>query len=268
MKKYAVIGNPINHSLSPILHEYLYDIFNIDAVYNRIKITNEDELKRFLKKNTYNGFNITLPYKERILDYKYPINSRTKSIGSGNIITYVDDEIFINNTDWYGFILAIGKNKINLNGKEVIVIGYGGVAKSVLYAIDKLNPKLIKIFNRTSLEDLIFSDNISTYSFDIINDHIKNNSIIINCTSIGLNNEMSPLCSEMISENQIIIDVIYKLNKSQLINSGIEKGARTMDGLDMFIYQGLLSHEIWFGNSIINNIDIVEIREHLRKFQC
>ena len=79
---------------------------------------------------------------------------------------------------------------------------------------------------------------------------------------------MSPLCSEMISENQTIIDVIYKLNKSQLINTGIEKGARTMDGLDMFIYQGLLSHEIWFGNSILNNIDIVKIREHLRKFQC
>ena len=151
MKRYAVIGNPINHSLSPILHEYLYDIFNIDAVYNRIKITNEDELKRFLKKNTYNGFNITLPYKERILDYKYPINNRTKSIGSGNIITYVNDEIFINNTDWYGFILAVGKNKINLNDKEVIVIGYGGVAKSILYALNKMNPKLIKLFNLTSL---------------------------------------------------------------------------------------------------------------------
>ena len=115
---------------------------------------------------------------------------------------------------------------------------------------------------------MFFPNNTFTYSFRSINENIKNDSIIVNCTSIGLNSEESPLSNEMINENQTVIDVIYKANGSKLINLAKKKGARVMDGLDMFIYQGLISHEIWFDNKIIDKLDIDMIRQYLRESQC
>ena len=267
MKRFAVIGNPIDHSLSPQLHSYIYNKLGIKAEYLKIFIKDHYDLSIFIKDNKLDGFNITLPYKTHILSHSKNINIRCKNIGSGNVAYYKGNQLLINNTDWYGFILSLKKNKINLYGKEVLIIGMGGVGRAVYFALNTIKTKKIKIFTRKKIKNYTFIKNSNTSKFCIKNlpKHIHENSVIINCTPVGMNNGNTPFKTSLITSKQIIIDTVYKLGNSELINSSIERGAKVMDGMDMFIYQGLLSHEIWFNSNIIDKLNIDKIRKHLEE---
>ena len=266
MKKFGVIGNPISHSLSPQLHNYIYNKFGIYAEYSKLLIKDSYDLSEFIIDNKFDGFNITLPYKEIVLTHSKNINMRGKTIGSGNVAIYKDNQLFINNTDWFGFLLALKNNKINLYNKEVIIIGMGGVGKAIYYALNTIKVKKIKIFSRKKIKNSAFIKNSNTSKFNInkLPDYIDENSIIINCTPIGMNDNNTPFDTSLITSKQIIIDTIYKLGYSELIKSAIERGAKIMDGLDMFIYQGLLSHEIWFNDDVIAKINMDKIKKHLK----
>ena len=137
MKQFAVIGNPIEHSLSPDLHNYVYKLLSINALYKKKKVFHSElsQIMDDLRTGELNGVNVTIPHKENVIEYLDEINPRAKTIGAVNVIHKNGDKLFGNNTDWFGFTSALKKNGIKVSGKEVIVLGAGGTSKSIIFSL-------------------------------------------------------------------------------------------------------------------------------------
>ena len=271
MKKFIVIGNPIKHSLSPFLHNWVFNELNIDASYDRRRIE-KSEISIYMNKiskGILDGMNITLPYKNESLLHVDHINPRAKSIGSINHVMFNNGKLIGNNTDWYGFVKSMNKANINLNNRDVILIGGGGVSRAIIFAMIQMGVSRIYLFNRTFSKIVNLSNNIiSCHKYNELGEYINDNSIIINCTSIGMNNEKSPINSNFINKSQKIIDIIYTPLKTKLILDAEAIGAQTISGLDMFIYQALASLDLWFGESISDKVNFNNLRNYIESKLC
>ncbi len=268
MKNFIVIGNPIEHSLSPDLHNWIFKKLKINAIYNKI-LCNEIDIISQIKNDKINGINVTLPFKETIINFVDEINLRVKSIGSVNCIVKNKNKLIGYNTDWYGFSKLINNNKVDIQNKEVIVIGAGGVSRAVIFSLIQMRVKKIKIFNRSIIKAKKLENNIiKSFHLDEINDSIKDDSIIINCTSIGMINNDLPILDKLISANQTIIDTIYNPYKTELLKLAQSKGAKIVNGMDMFIYQAIASLELWLNDSIGDKLDYQELRKYLKEILC
>ena len=135
----GIIGNPIKHSLSPALHSFWMKEHKIESIYNiyELEKKNISSFLNSLKDRNIVGLNVTIPYKNTIIQYLDSINTRAESIGSVNCLMKVNSEIIGNNTDWYGFIMSIKQNNIDLNNKNVVVLGAGGAAKAVIFSLNQ-----------------------------------------------------------------------------------------------------------------------------------
>lgn len=152
MKKFAIIGNPIQHSLSPIMHQWIFNTLNIKAQYIKINIS-ESEISQIcnnLNNGSLNGINITIPFKEKMIAYIDEVNPRAQEIGSVNCILSSNCRLIGNNTDWYGFSMILKKNNISLQNRQIIVLGAGGSSKAILYALKQNGAKKILLFNRSN----------------------------------------------------------------------------------------------------------------------
>ena len=190
MKKFGIIGNPIKHSLSPVLHNYWFNKYGIDASYSIIE-TKEKELKDIVKKirdQEITGINVTLPFKQKIINQTDQIINDAKLTGSVNTILFDEGKIIGENTDVFGLQAAYLKEIDNCEKKNALVIGAGGVSPSVILSLQKTGLKKISISNRTN-EKCIFLKKFSYLNiipWDNLEDEVKNFDIIINATSLGL----------------------------------------------------------------------------------
>ena len=271
MKHYAVIGSPVQQSLSPIMHQWVFDSLKINAEYKKIKLE-ENELPGIIQKmrsGELDGLNITIPFKESIVQYLDKINPRVQSIGAANCIINSDSMIIGNNTDWYGFSMMLKINDINLTDKEVIVLGAGGSAKSILYALRKMGVEKILLINRSIEKAKALQDNyVIANSMDDTENIIKTDSIIINTTSVGMESSKSPIDLGLIHKNQVLIDIIYSPMETCILKFGRKIGAFTVNGLDMFIHQGLASLDLWFGSSISTQVNLPKLKTYLESELC
>ena len=187
MKKFLVIGNPIEHSLSPELHNYWIKKNNINAIYEKQKL-NEDQLEQYIsqiKDNIIDGINVTVPFKKTVIPYLDELSFEAKSTQSVNTIYQKDNKIVGHNTDIFGFRTSIEKTEYDLKNKEVLILGAGGVVPSIIFSLIKMKVSKITISNRTKekAENLrkIYKD------LEIIKwGDISNFDMIINATSLGL----------------------------------------------------------------------------------
>jgi len=276
MKQFAVIGNPITHSLSPQLHSWVFKHLRIVADYEAINCTKEQLPKVIAKLRTgeLNGINITLPLKQDVLPFLDVVDDDVKNIGAVNCIEFNNNKIIGHNTDWKGFSKAIQSNNIKICGRNAIVVGAGGVAKSVVYALSKSNIKKIFIINRTAehayklIEEFkqIFTNiDIEFVQWYKISKNVLSQSIIINCTSIGMSPKVdeNPVPKKYLFPSQTIIDTIYSPCQTKFCQIGESLGADTMSGLPMLIYQALASQEIWFNNPVSLKVPTDEIHKYL-----
>ena len=271
MKHFAVIGSPVDHSLSPAMHQWVFDSLKLDAKYEKIKVSN-NELPKIIKKmqnGELDGVNITIPYKEMIIEHLDEVNQRAKSIGAVNCILKSGSKIIGNNTDWYGFSMVLKNNDINPIGREVIVLGAGGSAKSILYALRHMGVQKILLLNRSIKRAQVFHDEcILAFCLDDADNIIKTDSIIINTTSVGMQSSQSPIDFGLIHKNQILIDIIYTPLKTGILEFGQKIGAITVNGLDMFIHQGLASLDLWFGSSVSTQVNFPKLKTYLESHLC
>ena len=255
MKKYLVIGNPINHSLSPKLHNYWLKKNDIEANYDKqlIEKKNVKEIIEDLRSQKIEGLNVTVPFKSEVIKFLDVLSDEAQITNSVNTIYKEKDKLIGHNTDIAGFELAIRYTKYNIEKKKVLILGAGGVAPSIVYALKKLNASEIFISNRTLekaeeiknkfryLKVLNWGDN---YSFDMI----------INATSVGLNEtDNINLNYENKGENQFFYDVIYNPNETNFLKEAKKKFHKTENGKMMFIYQAHQAFTIW--HKIMPKID-------------
>ena len=247
MKKYLVIGNPIDHSLSPELHNYWIKNKNIDAIYEKKKINSEDleKLISEFKKRKFAGANITIPFKKEIIPFLDKLSPEAKITQSVNTIYLENNEIIGHNTDIDGFELGIKETKFNINNKKIFILGAGGVVSSIIYALRKMNASKIIVSNRTKhkAENLkkLFNNLIITNWGDI-----PNFDMIINATSIGLKkDDKIELDFSQTESNKFFYDVIYNPTETHFLKIGNELNCKTENGKKMFVYQAFAAFKIW-----------------------
>tara|TARA_B100000614_G_scaffold161607_1_gene143927 strand:- start:66 stop:887 length:822 start_codon:yes stop_codon:yes gene_type:complete len=259
-KKFGIIGSPIKHSLSPVLHEYWFEKYKIDAKYSIFDIQSSD-LKKIIekiRKKEISGINVTLPYKQKIVSHTDILINDAELTSSVNTVYLDQNETIIGeNTDVFGLQAAYLKELDNISKKKALVIGAGGVSPSVILSLQKSGIKDIFIINRTK-EKCIFLKkkfkDLKILEWSNLKDEIRNFDIIINATSLGLKNGKDfNFNFENTRQNLIYIDTIYNPLETKTLKYLKEKDIKVFNGLDMFIYQGQKAFYLW--NKINPEID-------------
>ena len=259
-KKFGIIGNPIKHSLSPVLHEYWFKKYDIDADYSIIEASDKDlpKILEKVKQGYYSGINVTLPFKQKIINHVDKLVNDAELAGSVNTVLLDNDNIVIGeNTDVYGLQAAYLKEIDSITNKKALVIGAGGVSPSVILSIQKSGIRNISITNRTNEKCIFLKKKFSFLNIIPWSDlklEIKNFDIIINATSLGLKNGEDFIFNFSGTKSQVIyIDTIYNPLETKTFKYLKEEGRKVFNGLDMFIYQGQKSFYLW--NKINPEID-------------
>ena len=261
MNKYLVIGNPIEHSLSPKLHNFWIKANNLDAIYEKKKF-NENEIAELIleiKKKNIHGINVTVPFKKVVIPYLDLLTFEARSTQSVNTIYLENNKLVGHNTDIEGFERSIQDLKLDLINKKALVLGAGGVVPSIIFALNKMKVSEVIISNRTkskaeSLKDLFKNIKIVEWG------EIPEFDIIINATSVGLKNEdKMNLDISKIGKNKFFYDVIYKPSETNFLKTGKKLGNRTENGKMMFIYQAQGAFKMWHGIQPKINTEVIKI---------
>ena len=247
MKKYLVIGNPIEHSLSPKLHNHWLKENNIDALYDKKKL-NENDISGIIdeiKKDKINGINVTIPFKKSVIPFLDQLNPLAEEVQSVNTIFKKNNKVVGDNTDVVGFEQALKHINYSVKNKKIFILGAGGVVPSIIFALKKLGASKIILSNRTEkkardlkkihtdLEIIAWGENID---FDMI----------INATSLGLkSDDQIKLDFSKVGSDKLFYDVIYNPTRTNFLLKGKELGSKVENGKMMFIYQAQLAFKIW-----------------------
>jgi shikimate dehydrogenase len=249
MKKFLVIGNPIEHSLSPTLHNYWIKSNGINAIYEKQKL-DDSELRLIieqLKKRKIDGVNITVPYKKTIIPFLDELSIEAEVTQSVNTLYLKSNKVVGHNTDIIGFETSIQKSNYDVFNKEVLILGAGGVVPSIIFALNKMKVSKIKISNRTKEK----AENLKKHykNIELMEwGEVPNVDMIINATSIGLKKkDVMKLDFSLMSGNKFFYDVIYNPKETNFLKIGKELGNKTLNGKLMFIYQALYAFKVWHG---------------------
>ena len=263
MKKYLVIGNPIEHSLSPKLHNFWIKQYKIKATYNKRKL-NKDEIKNLIldvKDKKISGLNVTVPYKKEIINYLDELTPEANKTQSVNTVFLNGNKIIGHNTDISGFELAMKKLDFKVVDKEILIMGAGGVVSSLIFALHKMNVKKIIVMNRTRSK----AENLKNLFKNIIIldwGEMPDCDIFINATSIGLKKgDKINLDFSKISKNKLFYDIIYNPEKTNFLKTGKDLGNKTENGKMMFIYQAIAAFKIWHGLEPKINNNVIKLLE-------
>jgi shikimate dehydrogenase len=255
-KTYCIIGDPIDHSLSPAIHNAAFTTLGLNCSYIAFRVQ-EGQLKNSmdsLRAINIGGFNVTMPHKVTVLNYVDRSDKNTEMVGAANTVNNEGGKFHAYNTDVVGFIEPLRQRKIDLNGFEVLILGAGGAARAVAVALSQeKGVSKINIFNRdidrsTSLANMI---NKSGIEIGIIsqNDVQKiafRSNLIINTTPLGMKNEQSLIKTSSISKESIVYDIVYKPIETKLLENARTAGAQVIYGYEMLLEQAIASFKIWF----------------------
>jgi len=256
----CVIGHPIAHSMSPVMHNAALNDLSLDYVYLAFDIPPNDLEKAILgfKKSNMKGISVTIPHKEAIIPYLDELDPLSKQIGAVNAVKNEGGVLLGRNTDALGAKQALLDGGFKIEGKKALILGAGGAARAISFA---LSEKMDEIFisNRTEeraiklAKELHDKTKIKATGKDMSEKTLRSLAysvdILINTTPIGMYPEIdiSPISKDLLNENLFIFDIIYNPLQTRLLKDAKEIGSKTLNGLDMFINQGALAFEWWTG---------------------
>lgn len=253
-KIYAVIGDPIDHSLSPAIHNAAFGFLGLDCSYIAYKIP-KGELKvgvESLKKINLGGFNVTIPHKVDMMKLLDTVDDDCKLIGATNTVSNENGILKGYNTDMDGFLEPIKKRNIVCKDLDVLLLGAGGAARAIVAAFAKEKARKITIANRTKerAEELIKF----TKKLGLESDHVDltdagnmagRYKFIVNATSVGMKTNESPISTKNINKDSIVYDIVYRPPETELIVQSQKQGATIIYGWEMLLGQAVRSFEIW-----------------------
>jgi shikimate dehydrogenase len=265
-KLIGVIGNPIEHTISPQLHNTISSFFGVDLLYVPFRVE-KDELQnaiKGLKAMNFLGFNITIPFKKEVMKY---IDDNTKEallMGAVNTVKNIDGRFYGYNTDAEGFSRSFKEEvRTGLKNKKVVLLGAGGAARAIAVKAAIEGAASISIINRSQIKSTEISEMVNnnfkritksySYSDPEISGIIRGCDVIINATPVGMYPEygVSPLEDfDLLTGKQIVFDTIYNPKQTYLLYEASRRGCKTINGLGMLFYQGINSYEIWTGIKI------------------
>ncbi|KLU58579.1 shikimate dehydrogenase [Peptococcaceae bacterium CEB3] len=251
---YAVIGDPIDHSLSPLMHTAGYRALGLEAKYLRFRVS-RDQLKDAalgLRSLGFAGWNVTIPHKEAIIPYLDELTPAAVAAGAVNTVKNAEGRLIGHNTDGEGFIRAIAESVSSWQGKTAAILGAGGAARGIALALKEKGVRLI-ILNRTpgKAEELVrllragggeaCAEELAAGAW------LSEADLVVQTTPVGLRGEPYPLSLQGIKKGTLVVDIIYKPWQTPFLREAQDLGCRTMNGLAMFLHQGALAWEFWRG---------------------
>lgn len=253
MRKTAVIGYPVSHSLSPRLHGLWLRKYRIEGEYTAIEVTpnNLPEFLRDLSAQGFCGINVTVPHKEAVVKFLDEIDNTAQAIGAVNTITVCDGKLEGTNTDAYGFIENLRQNGFPAAKNKAVVLGAGGAARAVVKALT--DEKFVKIIlvNRTAAKAEAIAKNnpgVEVAGWENREKTLSGADLLINTTTLGMQGK-EPLTLDLsiLPRQAVVNDLVYTPLITPLLTDAKACGNKTVDGLGMLIYQAVPAFEKWFG---------------------
>ena len=244
---FAVIGHPIEHSLSPELHKIAFRMMDLDLCYTKIDVPPE-KLDDFMKAAPliFKGLNVTIPHKEKVMKYCERVDPLVEEVKATNTLKFGDvTECY--NTDVKGVRISI-EDVVDPKGKKVAIIGAGGAARAAVVAFYK--DAEVAIFNRTFEKAQKLAKEFGVSAFPLSKyELLRNYDIIINATPVGMDGKSTPFPPDVLREGQVVMDMVYRPLYTPLLLEAIRRGAIAVNGLKMLVIQGVESERVWLGRA-------------------
>lgn len=267
IKKFAVIGHPIGHTMSPFIHNRLFKLSGIEAEYTKLDIAPEnlaDEYKNVLSK--LDGYNITIPHKQNIIPLINEIDEKAKMYGSVNTVANIDGVAKGYTTDPDGFLKALDAAGIVLDGR-VVILGCGGVARTMAYEVVLKGLPLLFAVRKEDVEiaKSLCSEIENTVkgakvSFCLIDELEGDINVLVNATPLGMfpKVDVQPVSDSVINRCASVFDAVYNPLETVLIKKALANGAKAVGGMSMLVWQAVVAHEKWDG-SVYDKDDIAKL---------
>jgi shikimate dehydrogenase len=253
----AIIGDPVEHSLSPVMHNAAFNELGLNLVYVAFTVT-PTELKTAVlgaKSLNLRGLNVTMPHKHAVMNYLDDVDQTAKNIGAVNTVLNNNGKLVGYNTDGAGAMIALQENGVDAEEKKLVLLGAGGAAKAIAYQAAQDVEELV-ILNRTEekAKELVkvlqsFDAKVSSRALSAasLKDELANVDILVNATSVGMHPDYdaSPVSSDLLRSGMCVMDIVYNPLNTKLLNDAKSAGAKTVSGVEMLIYQGAVAFEIW-----------------------
>jgi shikimate dehydrogenase len=254
---YCIIGDPIEHSLSPALHNASFGKLNINSTYIAFRVAKDDLFSAICSLRSVNisGFNVTIPHKVEILKYVDIKDNTVESATAVNTVKNENGKFLAYNTDIKGFITPLRNRNVKFNGMSVLLLGAGGAARAIVTALAE-EKSISKIYiysrNEVKLKELVKIANYKglncvTLKQNEIPDFSISSDLIINATPIGMTGELSPISYKHIQKSSIVYDIVYSPMNTGLISNAKRANAKIVYGYEMLLEQAAESFRIWTG---------------------
>lgn len=274
----GVIGDPIEHSLSPIMHNAAFQALEMDYVYLAFKVKPVcvPDAVEGMRALNIRGLNVTMPHKKAVMASLDRIDLSAQIIGSVNTILNKENLLFGFNTDGVGAVKALKENGVALKGSKILLLGAGGAARAIAYAMAKEADELT-VLNRTVKDAQTLSKLVEkaaskrivsgSLSLEDIDANLQDSDILINATSVGMKPrpDQTPVPVELLRKNLAVMDIVYNPLETKLARDAKALGAKVISGVEMLIYQGAASFEIWTGKSAPVEVMRKAALTHLQK---
>jgi len=254
----GVIGDPVEHSLSPVMHNIAFEELSLDFVYLAFRVRGEELREAIIGARSLDihGLNVTMPHKNSVTRYLDEIDSTARSIGAVNTILNNKGRLLGYNTDGIGALKALEENGITLNEKKLLLLGAGGAGKAIAFHAAREVEELV-ILNRTpekakKLAEVLrkeFNNKINgnAFSTEIMKEELRDTDILVNATSVGMHPDgnRSLVSPSLLKPDLSVMDIIYNPLETKLAKDAKAVGAKVVSGIEMLVYQGAASFEIW-----------------------
>ncbi len=254
----GVIGDPVEHTLSPVMHNAAFEELNLDFVYLAFRVRREELREAIIGARSLDlqGLNVTMPHKNAVMRYLDEIDSTARSIGAVNTILNDEGRLMGYNTDGIGALKALEENGITPNGKKLLLLGAGGAGKAIAFHAAREVEELV-ILNRTpqkakKLAEVLRKEfnkkiNGDALSTEIMKEELRDADILVNATSVGMHPDIdqSLVPPSSLRTDLCVMDIIYTPLETKLAKDAKAVGAKVVSGIEMLVYQGAASFEIW-----------------------
>jgi shikimate dehydrogenase len=244
---FAVIGNPVSHSLSPIMHNCAFTVTGYEGLYLPLEMGDIQSAVSGLKALKFGGASITIPHKVSIIEFLDELDDMALKIKAVNTVVNKDGLLFGYNTDCSGAIMALA-NITPITDREVAIIGAGGAARAIGFGIKSQGGR-ITILNRSKEKGEKLARDLDAAFIPLAEVTKLNCNILVNTTSVGMTPHIEDMCvpADILDENMVVMDIVYNPLKTKLLREAEKKGCTIIDGLSMFIHQGAGQFELWTG---------------------
>jgi shikimate dehydrogenase len=258
---YGVIGNPVRHSLSPVIHNGAFQRMGLNAAYLAFEVNNLEEAVRGIRGLGIRGVSVTIPFKTQIIPFLDQLDEVAIKIQAVNTICNEGGKLTGYNTDWSGALGAL-EEKVDLTGKRVFLLGAGGAARAIAFGLKERGCHVF-IASRSPKKAAALAEELGMVHRPFPFAGRLDADVLVNATSAGMSpsDEESPVPKEVLDKRITVMDIVYKPLKTKLLREAEERGCRTIDGLEMLARQGAAQVEIWTGKKP----EIKEIKEDLRR---